>query len=250
MPNTSTTVTPPQGLTVRELPVWDRPRERLIRLGAEGLSEQELLACLLGRGVAGDSVLVSARRLLAAFGSLRGVAEASIEALSRVRGIGPAKAAQLKAAAELARRTAPPDGRREPVEDPERAAAIVRPQLVDQRREQVVALLLDNRHRLIRVSPIAVGSLSATVVHPRELFCEAIAAQAAAVIVAHNHPSGDPEPSADDLRLTARLVAAGSLLGIAVLDHLIIGREGTVSLRARGLMESPSRRATKRRKGR
>ena len=239
------------GLTVRQLPVWDRPRERLKRLGAEGLSEQELLACILGRGAGGESVLVSARRLLAAFGSVRGLAAASVEELSQVRGIGPAKAAQLKAAVELARRTAIPLGTRpEPIVDPERAAAIVWPQLVDQQREQVVALLLDNRHRLIRVSPIAVGSLSATVVHPRELFAEAIAARAAAVIVAHNHPSGDPEPSEDDLQLTTRLVAAGSLLGIAVLDHLIIGREGTVSLCARGLMSSPARRASKRGKGR
>ena len=220
-------------LTVLQLPVSERPRERLTRLGAESLSEQELLACLLGRGIADESVLVTAQRLLAAFGSLRGLAEASVEQLSAIHGIGPAKASQLKAAVEIARRVAPgPPGRRPLIETMEAAAALLRPQLLDKPKEHVVALLLDNRHRLIRIAPIAVGSLSASLVHPRELFKEAIAASAAAVIVAHNHPSGDPDPSAHDLELTRRLTAAGELLGIEVLDHLIIAAQGVVSIRA------------------
>ena len=232
-------------LTVRDLPPDQRPRERLTQRGAEVLSEQELLACLLGRGIAGESVLVSAARLLAAFGTLRGLAEASVEQLATVRGIGPAKAVQVKAAVELARRLAlPAEAARPAIESVEAAAELLRPRLLDKRKEHVVALLLDNRHRLIRLSPIAVGSLSASLIHPRELFAEAIAASAAAVIVAHNPPSGDPEPSEHDVELTARLVEAGRLLGIEVLDHLILGAEGTVSLRARGLMErtTPARR--------
>ena len=229
--------------TVRDLPSADRPRERLARLGAEALSEQELLACILGRGVAGESVLVGARRLLAAFGSLRGLADASVEQLSAIHGIGPAKAAQLKAAVELARRLAQPDGGARPIIDSaEAAAAILRPHLNDKRKEHVVALLLDNRHRLIRLSPVAVGSLSASLVHPRELFKEAIAASAAALIVAHNHPSGDPEPSDHDIELTARLAEAGRLIGIEVLDHLVLGAEGVVSLRSRGLFDAPRQR--------
>ena len=224
-------------LTVRDLPVSERPRERLSRLGAEALSDHELLACILGRGVAGESVLVSSRRLLASFGSLRGIAEASVEQLTAVHGIGPAKAAQLKAAAELARRMSPPATGRRPVMDSvEAAAAVLRPQLVDKQKEHFVALLLDNRHRLIRMSPIAVGSLSATLVHPREVFKDAIAACAAAMIVAHNHPSGDPDPSEHDVQITQRLVQAGALLGIEVLDHLILGTNGTVSLRSLGLI--------------
>jgi DNA repair protein RadC len=190
-----------KGLTVRDLPLSERPRERLARLGAETLSEQELLACILGRGIAGESVLVSARRLLAAFGNVRGIAEASVEQLVNVHGIGPAKAVQLKAAVELARRIAPaPNGHRPVIDSQDAAAALVCPHLLDKKKEHFVALLLDNRHQLIRMSPIAIGSLSATVVHPRELFKEAIAASAAAIIVAHNHPSGDPAPSATSSR--------------------------------------------------
>ena len=237
------------GLTVRDLPPSERPRERLARLGAEALSEQELLACVLGRGVAGESVLMSAQRLLASFGSLRGIAEASIEQLSTVHGIGSAKAVQLKAAAEIARRVAlHPNGRRPVVDTLEAASALVRPHLVDKQKEHFVALLLDNRHQLIRLSSIAVGSLSATLVHPRELFKEAIVASAAAVIVAHNHPSGDPEPSVHDVKMTRRLVEAGALLGIEVLDHVIVAADGVVSLRACGLMKSMSTTRRQRRR--
>ena len=225
-------------LTVQDLPRSERPRERLTHLGAEALSEQELLACILGRGVAGESVLVSARRLLAEFGALRGIAEASVEQLSSVHGIGPAKAVQLKAAVELARRLTRSSNEPQAVIDSvEAAAALLRPRLLDKKKEHFLALLLTSRHQLIRVSSIAVGSLSATLVHPRELFKEAIAASAAAIIVAHNHPSGDPEPSAHDVELTARLVDAGRLLGIEVLDHLILGTDGVVSLKAAGMMD-------------
>lgn len=226
------------GLTIRDLPLSERPRERLSRLGAEVLSEQELLACVLGRGIAGESVLISARRLLKACGSLRGIAEASLERLCGVRGIGAAKAAQLKAAIELARRVALADNGtgRVVVNGVAVVERLLRPHLLEKQKEHVVALLLDNRHQLIRMTPIAVGSLSATLVHPREVFKEAIAASAAALIVAHNHPSGDPSPSAHDVELTARLMEAGRLLGIEVLDHVIIATRGAVSLRAEGLL--------------
>ena len=224
-------------LTILQLPLSERPRERLTRLGAEALSEQELLACVLGRGIAGESVLIHARRLVARFERRRGMSEASGEQLSSVRGIGPAKAVQLKAAVEIARRLAmSSNGRRPRVESPEAAAAILRPHLSDKKKEHFIALLLDARHHLIRVSPIAVGSLSATLVHPRELFKEAIAASAAAVIVAHNHPSGDCAPSEHDVQLTHRLVAAGAVLGIEVLDHVILGDRSMVSLKAAGVM--------------
>lgn len=224
-------------LTVRDLPLSERPRERLSALGAEALSEQELLCCILGRGIAGESVLVTAQRLLREFGDARGIAAASVEQLAGVRGMGPAKAVQLKASAELARRIAiAPRQHPQALETAEAAAAYVRPLLAQKKKEHVIALLLDARHRVIRAAPIAVGSLSASVVHPREVFQEAIAASAAAVIIAHNHPSGDPAPSEQDVQLTKRLVAAGKLLGIEVLDHLIIGSTATVSLKALGVI--------------
>ena len=225
------------GLTVLDLPASERPRERLMALGAEALSEQELLCCILGKGIAGESVLVTAQRLLKAFTDLRGIAEASVEQLAEVRGMGPAKAVQLKASADLARRLAKPrPSRPRPLDTAEAAAALLQPWLAEKKKEHFLALLLDARHHLIRVSPIAVGSLSASLVHPRELFKEAIAASAAAVIVAHNHPSGDPEPSEHDLSLTKRLAQAGKLLGIEVLDHLIIGEKHWVSLKALGII--------------
>ena len=224
------------GLTVRDLPLADRPRERLHALGSEALSDHELLCCVLGRGIAGESVMVTAQRLLGEFGSLRLIADASIERLRRVRGVGPAKAAQLKAAAELARRMSRPDAPRARIDTSEAASALIRPMLAGKKKEHFVALLLDNRHGVIRLSSISVGSLSASLVHPRELFAEAIAASAAALIIAHNHPSGDPEPSEQDIALTKRLVRAGELLGIEVLDHLILGARETVSLKARGLI--------------
>jgi DNA repair protein RadC len=228
---------PLEGLTIRDLPPTARPRERLLSQGGEALSDHELLCCLLGRGIAGESVLVTAHRLLRAFGTLRQLADASVEQLGAVRGIGPAKAAQLKASAELARRmmvTAAPSTA--PLDRPEAVAALVWPMLVDKRTEQVLAVLLDARHRLIRVCRVSVGSLSASLVHPRELFKEAILASAAAVIVVHNHPSGDSDPSDHDIALTKRLVQAGRLLGIELLDHLVLSTGGTVSLRAMGVM--------------
>ena len=228
-----------RSLTVRDLPASERPRERLVAVGPEALSEQELLCCILGRGIAGESVLVTAQRLLQAFGGVRGIADASVEQLGRVRGVGPAKAAQLKAAVELARRVIRPSTATPlAIDTPEAAAGLLRPHLLEKKKEHFVALLLDNRHHAIRVAPISVGSLSASLVHPRELFQEAIRASAAAVIVAHNHPSGDPAPSEHDVALTKRLAQAGKLLGIEVLDHLIIAARGVVSLKALGVIGS------------
>ena len=223
-------------LTVLDLPPSQRPRERLAALGSEALSEQELLSCILGRGIAGESVLVTSQRLLKSFRNLQGIAEASIEQLSQVRGVGEAKAIQLKAAVELARRLAQPadEDAAKPLETAQAAAELLQPYLAAKKKEHFVALLLDSRHRLIRISRVAVGSLSASLVHPRELFKDAIAASAAAVIVAHNHPSGDPDPSEHDLALTKRLVQGGKLLGIEVLDHLIIGAGRWVSLKGLG----------------
>lgn len=226
-----------KSFTIHDLPVSERPRERLQKFGAEALSAQEILAVILGRGISGESVMVTAQRLLSQFGSLKGIADASLEELSRVRGIGLAKAAQMRAAFELTSRLEgyQDSGKRETAKTPEDVVALVRSRLKGKKKEYFLALLLDTRNRLIRVAEISVGSLDSSIVHPREVFKEAVAASAASVIFAHNHPSGDPEASEDDLNLTKRLAEAGEIMGIDVLDHVIIGEEKYLSLKREGL---------------
>lgn len=223
--------------TIHDLPVPERPRERLQKLGVEALSAQEILALILGRGIAGESVMVTAQRLLSQFGNLKGIAAASVEQLSQVRGIGLAKAAQIKAAFELANRLEgySQAGDRSPVKTPDDVAGLVGSRLRGKKKEYFLALLLDTRNQLIKVAEISVGSLDSSIVHPREVFREAISASAASVIFVHNHPSGDPEASEDDIKLTKQLAEAGEVVGIDVLDHIIIGDKKYLSLKGRGL---------------
>ncbi len=221
-----------KSFTIHDLPPAERPRERLVRLGPEALSAQEILALILGRGVRGESVMVTAQKLLSKFGSLQGIADSSVEELSEINGIGPAKATQLKAAFDLGRRleAAPREGKAQ-VKSPEDVVNVVGGRLKGKKREHFLTLLLDTRNRLIRVATVSMGSLDSSIVHPREVFKEAISASAASVIFVHNHPSGDAEPSEDDIELTRRLVEAGKVLGIAVLDHVIVGDGVFMSLK-------------------
>jgi DNA repair protein RadC len=223
--------------TIHDLPLGERPRERLMKLGSEALSAQEILAVILGRGTKGESVMVTSQKLLTRFGNLKGVANASVEELIQTTGIGPAKATQIKAALELSRRLeANASEKPKPVlKSPEDVAAEVRSQLKGKKREHFLVLCLDTRNRLIDRKLVSIGSLDTSVVHPREVFKEAISSCAASVIFAHNHPSGDPEPSKEDIELTKRLAKAGEIIGIDVLDHIIVCDEGFVSLKARNL---------------
>ena len=223
--------------TIHDLPLSERPRERMQRFGAEALSAQEILALILGRGISGESVMVTAQRLLSQFGSLKGVAGASLEELSQVKGIGLAKSCQIKAAFELASRMEgyPDAGDKQQIRTPEEAASLVMGRLKGRKKEYFLALLLDTRSRLIKICEISVGSLDSSIVHPREVFKEALAASAASVIFVHNHPSGDTEASEDDIGLTKRLVGAGEIMGIDVLDHVIIGGGEYLSMKREGL---------------
>ena len=223
--------------TVHDLPLGERPRERLLKLGSEALSAQEILAVILGRGTKGESVMMTSQKLLSRFGSLKGVASASVEELIQTTGIGPAKATQIKAALELSRRLEA-DASEKPrpiLRAPEDVVAEVRSRLKGKKKEHFLVLCLDTGNRLIDRKLVSMGSLDTSIVHPREVFKEAVSSCAASVIFAHNHPSGDPEPSKEDIELTKRLAKAGEIVGIDVLDHIIVCDEGFVSLKARNL---------------
>jgi DNA repair protein RadC len=220
--------------TVHDLPLSERPRERLLKLGSEALSAQEILALILGRGIKGESVIGISQKLLSRFGNLKGVANASVEELTQTRGIGPAKAAQIKAALELSKRLEADAGESpKPIlKSPEDVAAVVRSQLKGKKKEHFLVLCLDTRNRLINCKPVSIGSLDTSIVHPRK---EAVSSSAASVIFVHNHPSGDPEPSKEDVELTKRLAKAGEIIGIDVLDHIIVCDKSYLSLKAKNL---------------
>lgn len=227
-----------KSFTISDLPASERPRERLLNLGINALSTQEILALILGRGVAGESVMVTAQRLLSEFGNLKGVASASIEELLQVKGIGTAKAAQIKAAFELGRRRegCGYDLPKKSITNPEDAVKLVRNRLKDKKKEYFLAILLDSRNQPITVAQISVGSLNASIVHPREVFKEAISASAASLILVHNHPSVDAAPSEEDIQITKRLKESGEIMGISVFDHIIIAGNNFTSLKAQGII--------------
>jgi DNA repair protein RadC len=208
----------------------------LQKFGPESLSAQEILALIMGRGIAGESVMVTAQRLLGKFGSLKGIAAATLEELSQIRGIGLAKASKIKAAFELPNRIEGPleSAMKPVVKTPEDVVALTQNRLKNKKKEYFLALFLDTRNQLMKMAEISIGSLDSSIVHPREVFKEAVAASAASAIVAHNHPSGDTHPSDDDIRLTKRLAEAGEIMGIDILDHIILGDQSYLSLKREG----------------
>jgi len=213
----------------------DMPREKLDRQGPEALRDEELLAVLLRTGYEGRNVLAVSRAILKQH-SLSVLMRSGLEALKRIKGIGPAKGACLVAALELARRALDQDDSATP--SISRPADIL-PLLADikgRKKEYFVAVFLNARNQVICREDVSVGSLNASLVHPREVFLPAVGSSAASVILAHNHPSGDTSPSQEDLNLTRRMVQAGDIMGIEVLDHLIVGRERFMSMKQAGLM--------------
>lgn len=223
-------------IRIKELPEDLRPRERLIRQGPEVLTVVELLAVLLRTGTRSMSALDLAALLLAKSGGLLGVTESSVEELCSIKGLGPAKAAQLKAAIELGRRlSAEVSGPRQLIRTPVDVHNLLKERMRYCDREHFLAVFLNTKHHVITVETISVGSLNSSLVHPRELFKNSIKRSAAALILVHNHPSGDPAPSIEDIEITRRLAEVGNIIGIQVLDHIIIGENGFVSMKDQGV---------------
>lgn len=222
-------------LMIRDVNMEDRPRERLLRQGAESLSNQELLAILLRTGTKEESVLVLANRVLNVFERLHHLKHATIEEMIAIKGIGEVKAIQLLAAIELGRRLAQKNNDEKfTIRSPEDAATYLMPDMSSLNQEHFVALFLNIKNQVIHKQTIFIGSLNASIVHPREIFREAVKRSAASILCAHNHPSGVPTPSTEDIEVTKRIIEAGYIIGIEVIDHLIIGDHQFVSLKEKG----------------
>jgi DNA repair protein RadC len=225
---------------IKEWPEDERPREKLLKFGVEKLSEAELLAIILrtGDSTSHQSALDLGRALLIRFTSFRGLVQASVAEICEVSGIGPAKAASLKAAFHLATKLSQETLRigSDRYTDPAQIFEYYRYRYREQRMEYFLAMLLDGKNRIIKEVQISQGSLNQSIVHPREVFSPAVRDSAAAVILVHNHPTGDPTPSREDLAITRRLREAGEIMGIKVLDHIIIGDDQFTSFVSQGLM--------------
>lgn len=234
-----------RSLRIKDWPEDERPRERMLRYGEQALSDSQLLAIVLrtGDSSSGATAVDLARRLLTTFdGSFEAISAATVAELQQAPGIGPAKACEIKAAFEIGRRLlARQAGQLVQYRSSQQVANYYMPLWSGKKREQFQVILLDRKNRVMRDVMISQGSLTASIVHPREVFNPAIRDSAAAVIFVHNHPSGDPQPSKEDQELTDRLVKAGQLLGIQVLDHIIVGRDTYMSFADEGLLNDGRR---------
>ena len=210
-------------LKIREMPQDDRPREKLIARGASALTDAELIAILLRTGLPGANAVDVAARLLERYGSLGGLSRCTVDEISDISGIGPAKAVQLVAAFGLGQRLARETLQREKIDSPELVYQLLAPEMRVLHKESLRVILLDTRYRLLRIQEVSLGSVNESIAHPRDIFRPALISSAYAVIVVHNHPSGDPSPSQSDHSLTRRLGEAAELLQIKLLDHIIIG---------------------------
>jgi DNA repair protein RadC len=223
--------------TMKDLPEDTRPRERLLKEGTEALSDIELLAIILRTGSREATALDLAALIMSQFKNLRQLLGATVEELCAIKGVGPAKASQVKVALELARRTSKySDLPRPVIKSPDDAANLVMEEMRHFDREHFRAILLNTKNQVIGTDKVSVGTLNSSAVHPRELFRNAIKRGAASVILVHNHPSGDPAPSREDMDITRRVKEVGSIIGIEILDHIIIGDNKFTSFKAKGLV--------------
>lgn len=223
--------------TIKQLPHHERPRERLIQNGDEYLTDAELLGIIIRDGTSNYSAVDLAQKLLSEFGDFRRLSSVSIGELCKIKGIGPARAAQIKASLAIAKRFSTISVK--PLQQFKCSSDIFahfHERLRGIKQETFLVVLLDNKNRIIKELPVSTGSLTSSIVHPREVFNPAIKESAASVIFVHNHPSGDPEPSKEDVQITHRLSEVGTIVGIKVLDHVIIGNERFVSFKDKGII--------------
>ncbi len=222
-------------MSFKNLPASERPRERLLKYGAEALSLTELLALIFGQGTKKRNVLLLAQELLSYFGSLEALSEASLEDLKTIKGLGMAKICQLKACFEISRRLSQPKITKTRLKEnknfvsPEDIYLQVRSKIINYHKEHFLVISLNNREKIIAVDTVSIGTLNSSLIHPRETFEVAIRHHAAQIILCHNHPSEELTPSEDDILVTKKIVAAGKILGIEVIDHLIISKKGYFS---------------------
>ncbi len=221
---------------IHDLPEEERPRERLVRNGPESLSNAELLAIILRTGSRAENVVSMSSRILSEY-SIKQLSLANIKRLMQIHGIGEAKASQISAVFELARRleTFVEEPKRK-VRSPKDVYTLMYPKMREQKKERFITLYLDTKNQILKEETVSIGSLNASIVHPREVFKSALMESSASVIMIHNHPSGDPSPSREDIMVTEKLVEGGKLLGIDVLDHIIIGDGRYVSLKDEGFV--------------
>jgi DNA repair protein RadC len=224
-------------LMLREVPTEERPRERMLQYGAGALSHAELLAIILRTGTVSESAVRLASRILSESGGLRSLVDMSKDQLTQIKGIGDAKALQILAGIELGRRIAKSTfSERITIRSPKDIANLMSEELRYLQKEHFVCLFLNTKNHVLAQETLSMGSLNASIVHPREVFRAAIKRSSASIVCVHNHPSGDPTPSPEDIQLTHRLVEAGTIIGIEVLDHVIIGDQRFISLKEEGFM--------------
>lgn len=226
-----------KAFTLRDLPQNERPRERAVKYGIHNVSSQELLALILGRGVSGESVMVMSQKILSTFKTLKNIMNASLQDLQKIHGIGLAKATQLQACFELSKRAnIQIEKQNIKITKSHVAYELLKDDFKTYKKEYFVVMSLDTRNNFIAHDIVSIGTLNASLVHPREVFDRAVYRNAAQIILFHNHPSGDPDPSDEDITITKRLISAGRIMGIDVIDHIVIGDECYMSFKEKNLI--------------
>ena len=224
-------------IRVMDLPENERPRERLLRYGADSLSNGELLAIILRTGIANENVLNLSSRVIKNCGGLNGILTMSADGFMSISGIGKAKAAQILAVVEISKRFKSfHAGENIKITQPIDAANIVMDNMRTMKKEYLKVIMMNTKNIIISIKDVSIGSLNSSIVHPREVFTEAIKNSSASIIICHNHPSGDPTPSNEDINITYRLKECGKLLGIELVDHIIIGEGKYISLKEKGIL--------------